>query len=92
MKRNYDDYILFLLGADDFYISHEIRALCQKIGMDGAYECCQYIAQQFEKFDKHHTQISQYDSFTQFLELYHDNILDYIDMDIKIQIKESDFM
>lgn len=89
MEQDYDDYIVFLLGADTFTISHKIRELAREFGMDGIFEDCVYIAQKFNEYDKlKYNLYSQYESFERFLEEYDAEINNYLEEGIKFEIKE----
>jgi hypothetical protein len=82
--RNYDDYIVFLLGADDFKISKLIRKKAEELGdMFGAYELSITIAQKFEEYSEKYFMydISTYEVFANYLEDYEKEIVDFIESD-----------
>ena len=80
-----NNYIVFLLGADNFgEITKELRFFGKEFGMDTEYEKCKYIANKFYIYDKNNKNISEYDSLCKFIIKYEQQILDYI-------IKEKDF-
>ena len=82
--RNYNDYIVFLLGADDFKISKLRRKKADALGdMFGVYELCVTLAQKFEEYsEKYFTyDISTYDVFANYLEDYEKEIIDFIESD-----------
>lgn len=90
-KQTYDNYIVFLLGADDFAVSHKIRKLCKVFGMDEMYAVCVYIAKVFEKYDNlYWDEGSQYDNFARFLEDYNDDIMAYIDSSVDFDLKSEE--
>ena len=82
--RNYDDYIVFLLGADNFKISKSIRKKAEELGdMFGVYELCVTLAQKFEEYSEKYFMydISTYDVFANYLEDYEKEIVDFIESD-----------
>lgn len=94
-KKDYDEYIVFLLGADNFDVCHKLRKLAEQIGMDGTYEYAVYIAQKFNECYNYITKKlkfnwSQYDCFEEFLFNYEEEILYYIDNSIEFKIKKGD--
>lgn len=87
MGKDFDNYIVFLLGTDNFEISKEIRHLAEEFGMDGIYEDCVYIAQQFEKYDKNnYNTTSQYESLEKFLATYDTEIKEFLHNRTKFEI------
>ncbi len=77
-QKNYDNYIVYILGADDFNICKELRDLGASFGMDVAYNKAVAIAQKFELYDKQLPHISQYLNLTTFIEYYNEQLLDFI--------------
>lgn len=79
--KTYDDYIVFVLGADDFDLSQKLRNRYD-LGMDELYGICVYIAQKFEEYDNYTIDmghnISQYDNLRRFLRKYEKQIDDYL--------------
>lgn len=64
------NYITFLLGADDSWISQELRYLkgSYSVGMDELYDFCKDIASDFIQSDLYKdTQFSLYTAFEKFL-------------------------
>ena len=80
MKKEQSNYIVFLLGADNFDICKLIRKTAKEHScIDELYEDCKIIAKQFEKYDKeNYNKISQYESFERFLQEYDEEIKDFI--------------
>lgn len=89
-KQNYDEYIVFILGTDNFDICKKIRDKAIEFGMDGLYEICIYLATKFEKYDKDkYNTWSQYESLRRFLKEYEKEINDYLNNEIGFDIKED---
>ena len=93
-KKNYDEYIVFLLGADNFDVCHKLRKLAEQIGMDETYEYAVYIAQKFNEYDDYVTKElnfnwSQYDCFEEFLSKHETKINNYIDNSIEFEIEKN---
>ena len=78
MDRDYDDYIVFLLGADNFETSKLIRQLAGTFGMDTLFDNCVYIAKRFETYDKERSYTSKYINLQDFLDIYNDEIRNYL--------------
>lgn len=76
--KNYDDYIVFLLGSDNFKVCQKIRELAELNGMDTLYDDCIEIAKKFNIYDMLSPRIAQYDNFADFINKYENEILDYI--------------
>lgn len=86
--KKYDDYVVFLLGMEDFDISKHIREIANEWSSDSVYDDCIYIAKKFEIYDKDkYDTISQYDSLRHFLDEYNKEIMDYLDMRIGFELK-----
>ena len=79
--QNYDDYIVFVLGTDNFNFSQKLRNMYD-LGMDELYGICVYIAQKFEEYDNYTIDlgynISQYENLCRFLHEYEKQIDDYL--------------
>ena len=78
--REYDEYIVFVLGTDNFELSQYIRNNPKHYGIDELYEFCIMIAKDFQKYDlesENYNNYSQYDSLTMFLE---ENTLKYMEI------------
>ena len=79
--KNYDDYIVFVLGTDNFNFSQKLRNMYD-LGMDELYGVCVYIAQKFEEYDNYTIDmghnISQYENLCRFLHDYEKQIDDYL--------------
>lgn len=74
----YNDYIVFVLGIDNFEISNYIRNNPKRYGVDELYDLCIQIAIDFEDSEYNHDlTISTYDALQQFLE---ENTLKYMEM------------
>lgn len=84
-EKNYSDYIVYILGADNFDISIKLRNYGAVFGMDTAYNKAVAIAQKFELYDKQLPYISQYLNLTAFIEHYNEQLLDFI-------INDKDFI
>lgn len=87
-KQNFDHYIVFILGSDNFEVCKKIREIANEWGMNGIYEDCIYIAKKFNEYDKNkYNYYSQYESLSKFLNDYDKEINDYLDKGIKFNIK-----
>lgn len=79
--KTYDDYIVFVLGTDNFIFSQKLRNMYD-LGMDELYGICVYIAQKFEEYDNYTIDlgynISQYENLCRFLDKYVTQIDDYL--------------
>lgn len=85
----YDDYIVFLLGSDRFEICNTIRDMADEFGIDTMYTRCIYLAIKFQKYDQRNVNTqSQYDSFCEFLVAYEKEIIDYLENDVRFDIKD----
>lgn len=74
------EYIVFLLGTDNFKISNKIRELGREWGMNTIFEDCCYIADRFLQYDKRNEDyMSEYESLCMFLEEYAQQIEDFLD-------------
>lgn len=89
-KNDFDNYIVFLLGSDNFEVCNLLRNAMSEWGADGVYEMCIYLAQKFYEYDhtRPYTNKSLYDSFSDFLQEYEDSIKEYINKGIYFTIKE----
>ena len=82
------EYIVFLLGTDNFNISWKVQATGKDWGMFQAYESCCYIADKFLQYDKRNEDImSEYESLCNFLEEYEDEIYEFLDNGTNFEIK-----
>ena len=89
--KNYDDYIVFLLGADSFKVCDTFRTLSASYGMDTMFEYCQHISAKFIEYDKkENLNISTYDSFARFLAQYEQQIDNYLFNNIDFDIKSEE--
>lgn len=88
MRDNYDNYIVFLLGADNFDVCKKIRSMCEEFGMDEMYDACVYIAQMFQKYDDANWDKPQYDNFAHFLNQYNKEIDIFLIENIKFNVGE----
>lgn len=88
--KDYDDYIVFLLGSDDFAISKRLRDERDFLGMDGFYDLCIEIAKKFQEFDNElmlkYSTIDLYSSLQKFLQDYDKQLFDYIEKGIDFDI------
>ena len=79
--KTYDDYIVFVLGTDNFNFSEKLRNMYE-LGMDELYGICVYIAQKFEEYDNYTIDlghnISQYENLCRFLDKYMSQIDNYL--------------
>lgn len=79
--KPYDDYIVFVLGTDNFNFSQKLRNMYD-LGMDELYGICVYIAQKFEEYDNYTIDmkynIPQYENLCNFLHEYEKQIDDYL--------------
>jgi hypothetical protein len=91
-NAEYDDYIVFVLGTDNFDATVFIRELARREGIDTAYNCCVYIAKKFQEYDiitNNYNKISQYESLCNFLDDYYFEVKEYIDEGTKFEIKKG---
>lgn len=87
--QNYDDYILFILGANDNYLSRFIRDLIAVTDdLFGVYEKCVYVATKFAEYDTHPTQ-SQLDAFYYFISEYKTQISNWFMRDEEFEIEKE---
>lgn len=87
-KQNFENYIVFILGTDNFEICKKIREIASREGMDNIYENCIYIAKKFNEYDKNkYNYYSQYESLRRFLNDYNKEINEYLDKGIKFNMK-----
>lgn len=80
MEQNYEDYIVFVLGADNFRLSKYIRKQMWEhdYGMDELYDFCKLVATDFEESEENmDLSISQYTALEKFLDK---NTQKYIEM------------
>lgn len=79
--KTYDDYIVFVLGTDNFNFSQKLRNMYD-LGMDELYGICIYIAQKFDEYDNYTIDmgynIPQYENLCRFLHKYEKQIDDYL--------------
>ena len=74
----YDNYIVFLLGCDEFGICQKIRDLCHEYGVDSMYDDCIYVAKKFEEYDRKHQDNARYENFFDFLKIYEKELNDFL--------------
>lgn len=80
MKQDYEDYIVFVLGTDNFRLSKYIRKQMWEhdYGMDEVYDFCIMVARDFEESEENlDLSMSQYTALEKFLDK---NTPKYIDM------------
>lgn len=78
--NKYDEYIVFVLGTDNFELSQYIRNNPKRYGIDELYDLCIRIAKDFQEYDlaeERYNNYSQYESLTMFLE---ENTLKYMEI------------
>lgn len=91
VNKDYDDYIVFLLGTDEFDVCNKIKKWAKNnYDMYGAYEMCVEIAKKFEKYDRQYPDCSQYDNFECFLDEYNKELIDFIENDINFEVREDE--
>lgn len=85
-------YIAFLLGIDNFYISHKIRDLNEEFAVPiELFEDCTYIAKKFLEYDKKYfNTMSEYDSLAYFLKEYENEIVEYLENRTNFEIKKGE--
>ena len=77
-KKKYDDYIVFVLGTDNFELSLYIRSNPKHYGIDELYDFCIKVAQDFEESEENKIlSISQYTALDKFLNM---NTLKYMEI------------
>ena len=82
------EYIVFLLGADNFKVSQKIRQIALNFGMDNLFDDCCYIADKFLQYDKRNEDyMSEYESLVMFLTEYEKEINDFLDNGEAFEIK-----
>lgn len=83
------NYIVFLLGTDNFEISKIIRRQAKdKYDMFEMFENCNYIADRFLEYDKRNADtMGEYESFTHFLQEYYEQIIDFLMFGICFEIE-----
>lgn len=84
LDKNQINYITFILGADDFEICNKLRKLPTTlgIGIDELYDLTNVIATAFAIYDTTHktsAYMSEYDSLTNFLKDYENEIENFIE-------------
>lgn len=89
-KNDFDNYIVFLLGSDNFEVCELLRNSMSEWGADGVYEMCIYIATKFKEYDnlRDISNLSLYDSFSNFLQEYDYSIKNYIRKGISFDVKD----
>lgn len=66
--KKYDEYIVFILGTDNFKLSKFIRANSKHYGIDELHTFCIKIAEDFEESEENkNLSKSQYDALEEFL-------------------------
>ena len=90
--KNYDDYIVFILGIDDTLIS---RTLQDQMSIESdlywAYETAVRIAIKFQKYDQRNINTqSQLDSYYEFLIDYEEELLSFILENKDFEIKPEE--
>lgn len=87
-REFYDEYIVFVLGCDNFKVCEKIRTLAKEWGADSLYEDCVYLAQKFNLYDSDkYNYLSQYESLCKFLQEYENEIDEYLENGTKFEIK-----
>lgn len=82
-NKNYDNYVVFLLGTDDFgAVSDELHNVGYSYGMDTEYNLCIKIAENFQQYDELHNNYSQYDNLSAYLFENEKQILNFIKKEI----------
>lgn len=84
------NYIVFLLGTDNFDICKKIREQGKsKCDMFDMFEKCNYIASRFCEYDKRNADtMGEYESFTHFLQDYNNEINNFVENDTDFEIRE----
>lgn len=82
-NKNYDDYIVFLLGADNFgEVTDKLHSIGYDYGMDTKYNLCIKIAENFKQYDELHINYPQYDNLSAYLFENEKQILNFIKKEI----------
>lgn len=77
------EYVIFLLGADNFEVSKRIRKLCEEQGMDVVYDKVFTIANTILTYDGFHNNVDFYTNVSRFVEeLFTDDIFKYLQDEI----------
>lgn len=78
LHLDYDEYIVFILGFDNFELSQYIRMNPKHYGADEIYDFCVMIAKDFEKSEENkNLAIGQYTALERFLDK---NTLKYMEI------------
>lgn len=78
------EYVIFLLGADDFDVCRRIRRLCIDEGMDTIFDKISVIADEIIKYDNLLPNRPFYDNFTNFVDnLYTKEIFQWLQDEIE---------
>lgn len=76
--RDYDNYIVFVLGTDNFELSQYIRNNPKRYGIDELYDFCIMVARDFEESKENaNLSIGQYTALERFLDK---NTLKYMEI------------
>lgn len=76
---NNREYVIFLLGADNFDVSKKIRRLCMEQGMDVVYDKVFAIANTILFYDGLHNNVDLYTNVSRFVEdLFIDDIFRFL--------------
>lgn len=87
------EYITFLFGIDNTEIGESLRRFAERYGCDSAYEKAKNLAKKFYEFDLYYENfktMSQYDSYLEFIEIYEQQIRDYIFEDKDFEIVKGE--
>ena len=92
MEEFYDDYIVFVLGTDNFEISKQLRTIAELNGnIDEVYDMCVHIAKKFAVYDNKLNLLTtpSYEILCMFMKEYKQEILDYIFKKKDFEIREE---
>lgn len=77
------EYVIFLLGADNFDVSRRIRKLCEEQGMDVIYGKVFTIANTILMYEGFHNNVDFYTNVSRFVEeLFTDDIFKFLQDEI----------
>ena len=88
----YDNYIVFVLGADNFEISKIMRTISEQHGaIDEMYDQCVYLAKRFAEYDniQNLCMTPPYEILEMFLKEYKEQILKYVINGEEFKVKEE---
>jgi len=85
-------YIAFLLGIDNFFISHKIRDLNEEFAIPiELFEDCMFIAKKFLEYDKrNYNTMGEYESLEYFLQDYENEIVEYLENRTNFEIRKGE--